>query len=256
MTSQMSTAWFRFYEELNDFLPKARNKVSFRVEFTGTPAIKDLVESLGVPHAEIDMILVNSKSVDFRYKMKDGDQVSVYPVFESIDISGITHLRAEPLREPRFVLDVHLGKLARYLRLLGFDTLYDPGYDDNLIINISVTQNRIILTHDKGILKNRNVTRGHWVRSQDPEVQVSEIVRRFDLKGNSRPFTRCIECNTPLIVTGKDNVEKFLLPLTKKHFDEFRKCEGCGRIYWEGSHYENMKEFVRKILYEENKDYI
>ncbi|MBN1293701.1 MAG: twitching motility protein PilT, partial [Candidatus Latescibacteria bacterium] len=141
-------AQFRFYEELNDFLPTEKRKIDFTYEFDGTPSIKDVVEALGVPHTEIDLILVNGASVDFSYHMCDVDIISVYPVFESLDISPVTHLREKPLREPKFILDVHLGKLAKYMRLLGFDTVYDNLYDDHEIVALAVAQKRTILTRD------------------------------------------------------------------------------------------------------------
>jgi uncharacterized protein with PIN domain len=248
----MSVAWFRFYEELNDFLPPSRRKESFPCTFTGNPSVKDIIESLGVPHVEVDMILVNGESVDFKYKLKDGDQVSVYPVFESLDITGVTHLRAKPLRDLKFILDVHLGKLSKFLRLLGFDTYYDRNYSDDIIVSISVSEKRIILTHDRGLLKNSQITRGYWVRSQDPEEQLREIICRFDLRNNLRSFTRCMECNSLLIDTEKDDIVKNLLPKTKRYYQDFRKCPGCGRVYWEGSHYERMKKFIQKIMNPEN----
>jgi uncharacterized protein len=248
----MNIAWFRFYEELNDFLPLSLRKESFPFTFPGNPSVKDIIESLGVPHVEVDMILVNGESVDFKYRLKDSDKMSVYPVFESLDITGVTHLREKPLRDLKFILDVHLGKLSKFLRLLGFDTFYDRNYNDDIIIRISVSEKRIILTHDRGILKNSKVTRGYWVRSQDPEEQIREIITRFDLKNNLRSFTRCTECNSLLIDIGKEEIAGQLLPKTKMYYHDFSKCPGCGRVYWEGSHYERMKIFIQKLLNPEN----
>ncbi len=244
----MSIAWFRFYEELNDFLPPSSRQQPVSCTFNSHPAIKDLIESLGVPHVEIDLILVNGTSVDFKYKLKDGDQVSVYPVFESLDISGVTRLREKPLRDPTFILDVHLGKLSKYLRLLGFDAYYDKSYNDDEIIRISVSEHRTILTHDKGLLKHGRVTRGYWIRSQDPEEQLRELIRKFDLKSSIRSFSRCLECNGLLIDTDKDEIIDKLQPKTKIYYRDFRKCPVCGRIYWEGSHYERMMGFLQRIL--------
>jgi uncharacterized protein with PIN domain len=252
----MSQVWFRFYEELNDFLPVARKKQSFSCVVSGNPSVKDIVESLGVPHVEVDMILVNGKSVDFCFRLKDGDQVSVYPVFESFDISEATHLREKPLRELKFILDVHLGKLVKYLRLCGFNTYYDNNYDDQTIIDISLSEKRLILTHDRGLLKNSRVTRGYWVRSLDPDKQIMEIIERFDLKNNFNPFARCLECNEVLTDIKKEEVISSLMPKTKKYYDTFKKCPGCDRIYWEGSHYEKMKKFIQKLMNSEDTDYI
>jgi uncharacterized protein with PIN domain len=244
----MGTARLRFYEELNDFLPPSERGKTVSCNFTGTPSVKDIVESIGVPHVEIDLILVNGQSVDFKCKLTDGDEVSVYPVFESFNIATVTRLREVPLRDLKFILDVHLGKLSKYLRLLGFDTSYNSGYDDNTIIRISVLDKRIILTHDRGLLKNSRVSRGYWVRSMDLEEQAKEIIRKFDLKSSMKPFTRCLECNGMLVDVEKEEVIKHLLPKTKTYFNKFRKCFDCGRIYWEGSHYESMTKFINKII--------
>jgi hypothetical protein len=244
----MNTAWFRFYEELNDFLPSVRRKQSFSCNFSGNPSVKYIIESLGIPHVEVDLILVNSNSVDFSYKVKDGDHVSVYPVFESLDITKVTHLRAKPLRHVKFVSDVHLGKLARYLRLCGFDTLYDSTYSDDEIIRISVTERRIILTRDKDLLKNKLVLRGYWIRSPKPEKQLEEVFTRFDLRDSARPFSRCMQCNSLLTYIEKEKISDRLMPNTREFYTEFWKCPGCDRIYWEGSHFTIMKKQLDKLL--------
>jgi len=237
--------WFRFYEELNDFLPASKRRTEFSYSFNGRQNIKDAIESLGVPHVEVDMILVNGKSVDFSYLLKNGDNISVYPVFESLDISDVTHLREKPLREIKFVLDVHLGKLARYLRLCGFDTLYERDYTDNEIIIISSKQRRIILTRDKKLLNNKKVTHGIWIRSQYPDLQLQEVFNRLDLKKQAKPFTRCMGCNTELIDVQKEKIVDRIPPRTREFYDVFRMCPACRQIYWEGSHFEKMKEFIR-----------
>ncbi len=243
----MNLAWFRFYEELNDFVHVSRRKQFFSHAFNGNPSVKDAIESLGVPHVEVDMILVNGVSVNFGFKLKNGDHVSVYPVFESLDISDVQHLRPKPLRDVRFVADVHLGRLAKYLRLLGFDTVYDRDLEDSKIISISLSQNRIILTRDKGILKNRRITHGYWIRSADPRKQLAEIVSKFDLWKLFNPFARCLECNSLIINVPKEEISARLLPKTKKYFDVFQICPDCGRIYWEGSHFEKMKSFIETL---------
>jgi uncharacterized protein with PIN domain len=252
----MKVAWFRFYEELNDFLPAARRKQSCSCTFPGNPSVKDLIESLGVPHVEVDLILVNGMSVDFQYKVNDGDLVSVYPVFENLDISGITHLREKPLREIKFIPDVHLGKLVKYLRLCGFDTYYDNDISDHELISISLIEKRIILTRDRGLLKNKRVTHGYWIRSSNTDEQFKEVLDRFDLKSNLQPFTRCLECNGVLEDVQKEKISDHLLPKTKKYYTEFRRCSGCNRIYWEGSHFEKMKKEINKLLDQKNLEYI
>jgi uncharacterized protein len=244
----INEVWFRFYEELNDFLPPVKRGKPFLHHVTGNPAVKDAIESLGVPHVDVDMILVNGNPVDFSYKLKDSDRISVYPVFESFDISGVSPLRAKPLRETRFVLDVHLGRLAKYLRLCGLDTVYRNHFTDREIIDVSLSEGRIILTRDRGILKNRKVTHGYWIRSQNPGEQLIEVLTRFDLRKSLQPFSRCMECNGVLSDVTKEEIIRHLQPCTRKYYTQFRKCQSCERVYWEGSHYEKMKKFVDNLL--------
>ena len=189
------TCEFRFYEELNDYLPPEQRKRTIAREITGTPSVKDAIESLGVPHTEIDLILVDGRSVRFDRRLRGGERIAVYPEFERFDISPLHRLRPKPLREPRFVADVHLGTLARFLRLLGFDTRYGNGLDDAELAAITSREKRILLTRDVGLLKRKAVVRGQWLRSRDPEQQVTEIVEALHLKRLLRPFTRCMTCN-------------------------------------------------------------
>ncbi|VVC74838.1 hypothetical protein AQUSIP_01100 [Aquicella siphonis] len=245
-----ATVFFRFYEELNDFLPLERKKSEFSHHVRIPVSIKDVIESLGVPHSEIDLILVNGVSVDFSYLVQPGDRISVYPVFESIDISSVTHLRPRPLRQTRFVLDVHLGKLARYLRLLGFDTRYDTQYDDAAIIELALRENRIILTRDVGLLKNKTVTHGYWVRETRPENQVMEVLRRFDLRPSCQPFTRCLECNGSIVPAelSQEEVNMTVPARVREMQDHYFRCDQCKRVYWQGTHYEKLKKFIAKML--------
>jgi len=241
------TIHIRFYEELNDFLHRQKRKTTFEHSFTGNPSVKDVVESLGVPHTEIDLILVNGESVTFNYKPAENDLISVYPVFESLNISYITHLRPKPLRKTKFILDVHLGKLARYLRMLGFDTLYENNYPDPQIIDIAKNEKRIILTRDVGILKNSAVTHGYWIRSQNPKEQLKEVITRLDLSVNIKPLFRCMECNGIIEQVDKKEIIDQLKPKTKKYFNEFFQCTQCKKVYWEGSHYEKMINSIKAL---------
>jgi len=246
------TAEFRFYEELNDFLPSAKRKVAFAYAFKGTPSVKDAIEAIGVPHTEIDLVVVNGASVGWEHRLHDGDRVGVYPVFESIDISPVIRLRGAPLRDTRFVLDVHLGKLARLLRMLGLDAEYERDYSDARIVEISAVEKRIVLTRDRGILKTGAVTRGYWVRSSDPREQLGEVLRRFDLASRIKPFERCMLCNARLEPVGKDEIVDRLPRRTAEGRDEFYRCQGCGKVYWKGSHYERMKKSIREIVGDTN----
>jgi uncharacterized protein with PIN domain len=237
-------AEFRFYQELNDFFPQEKKHKVLGYAFNGNPGIKDSIEALGVPHTEIDLILVNGESVSFSYQLKNRDRVSVYPVFESLDISGLTRLRERPLRESRFILDVHLGKLARYLRMFGFDCLYDNRFEDQHLAAVAERENRIILTRDIGLLKRRNVTHGYWVRSLHPRVQLEEVFQRFDLYSQIRPFSRCKSCNTALRRIEKEKIIHRLKPKTRTYYSEFFICDVCDKLYWKGSHYQSMKRRV------------
>jgi uncharacterized protein with PIN domain len=244
----MGRAHFRFYEELNEFLPQNKRKTEFVYEFTGTPSVKDAVEAIGVPHVEVDLILVNGISVSFSRSLSDGDRVSVYPVFESIDVAAVTHLRPEPLRESRFILDVHLGRLAKYLRLCGFDTLYSKFFEDHEIIDTALREKRIILTRDRQLIKNSRVTHGYWIRSQNHNEQLTEVFRRFDLGDRLTLFSRCINCNTLLEEVRKEDIIDRLQADTSMYFSRFTICPCCDRIYWEGSHYDNMKQIINRVL--------
>jgi uncharacterized protein with PIN domain len=244
----MPVANFRFYAELNDFLPPERRFTGFPYSFLDAATVKDRIESFGVPHTEVDLILVNGQSVDFAYRVRDGDRISVYPVFEAFDIAGLTRLRPEPLRDVKFVLDVHLGRLAAYLRMLGFDALYQNRCGDQRLAEISRHEHRILLTRDVGLLKRACVTHGYYLRATQPRRQLAEAVRRFDLGRLARPFSRCLRCNTPLARAGKDQVLHQLPAQVALLHDEFRRCPDCGRVYWQGGHFRRMRQWVDAAL--------
>ncbi|MGK7876358.1 MAG: Mut7-C RNAse domain-containing protein [Xenococcaceae cyanobacterium] len=244
----MHQAFFRFYAELNDFLPPSRRKVAFAHRFKDSASIKDMIEALGVPHTEVDLILANSESVDFSYLVQDGDWISVYPIFESIDITPLLRVRPRPLRIPRFVLDTHLGKLATYLRILGFDALYRNDYQDEELAHISSRDGRILLTRDRGLLKRSVVTHGYCVRETNSWQQLVEVLRRFDLFRQISPFQRCLRCNGLTEAVAKEIISDRLPPKTRQYYDEFRICSECDQIYWKGSHYQRMQQFIAQIL--------
>jgi uncharacterized protein with PIN domain len=244
----MTQADLHFYAELNDFLPPSRRLVSFTHIFEARPSIKDMIESQGVPHTEVDRIVVNGKSVDFSYIVQDGDRISVYPVSESTDIRQSTRVRPKLLAVPRFVLDIHLGKLATSLRMLGFDTLYRNDYADEELAHISSTENRILLTRDRGVLMRSVVTYGYYVRETNPQQQVVEVLRRFGLFASVIPFQRCLRCNGLLSPVSKETIIDLLPPQIQQSVDEFHRCLECSQIYWQGSHYERMQKFIEGVL--------
>ncbi len=237
----------RFYEELNDFLPQKWQKTEFSYHVPVTSSIKHVIESLGVPHTEVDLILVNQHSVNFSYLVQPDDRISVYPIFESFDISGITRLRPKPLRNSRFILDVHLGKLAVYLRFLGYDTLYRNDYQDDELAKVSTMERRILLTRDNALLKRRTITYGYYIHSTKVDEQLKEVFRRFQLSLAPSWQPRCTRCNSQLQPIAKEQILDRLLPETRKHYHQFSYCAVCDHIYWEGSHYRNMFRYLRKI---------
>jgi uncharacterized protein with PIN domain len=207
-----------------------------------------MIESLGVPHTEVDLILANGQSVDFAYRVQQGDRISVYPEFQSIDMPPYARLRPLPLPESRFVADTHLGRLAANLRMLGFDTLYRNDYVDEDLARISANENRILLTRDRGLLMRAVVMRGCYLRSTKPAEQLVELLQRFDLARAIKPFLRCMRCNEVLRPIPKGTIHGRLLPHTRQHFSEFYNCPQCGRIYWKGSHYQRMRRFIDSVI--------
>ena len=249
----MATARFRFYEELNAFLAPDRRKQEFVHHFERRASVKDMIESFGVPHTEVDLILVDGRSVDFSWIVQDGDRISVYPVFERLDITPLVKLRPRPLREPRFVVDCNLGRLARYLRLLGLDCLYDNGYSDDDVARIGQQEQRIVLTRDRRLLQRRIVTHGCFVHAVEPRRQVREVLQRLDLYRRLRPFSRCTRCNGPLETVDKKAISDRLQPLTRRYYHAFRRCTRCGHLYWKGSHHARATELVRDLCLEAEK---
>lgn len=235
---------FRFYGPLNDFLPAARRQRVLVYRFEYSASVKDLIETLGVPHAEIDRIAVNGRLVDFAYLVRDGDRIAVYPPFTTFDLGDDVRLGPRAQEEPRFVADVHLGRLTAYLRLSGFDTRYSNDASDHQLVEISEHEDRTILTRDVGVLTHGRVVRGYFVRETAPGGQLVEVLRRFDLVARAAPFTRCLRCGSRLHRVPKADVDHLLEPRTREHYNDFSQCVACGRVYWQGSHYSRMRLFL------------
>jgi uncharacterized protein len=249
----MSQAYLRCYAELNDYLLTERRGVVFPCPLKAGSSVEDVVKMAGIPTAEVDLVLVNGESVDFFHSVADGDRISLYPVFESFDVSSVARIRPAPLRKPRFVLDVHLGKLAAHLRMLGFDTLYHNNYSDDELLRVSIGDQRILLSKDRKLLLKDGITRGYCLQEKDPRLQLVEVLRRFDLFKTVAPFTRCIECNSALCPVGKEVIAYRLPPLVKELYDEFRLCQMCGRVYWKGSHWQRMQAFIESVVTDAEK---
>jgi uncharacterized protein len=241
------TVHIRFYAELGDLLPpKWRGRDIARSRGVGQ-TVKDLIEAMGVPHTEVDLLLVGGRSVAFGYRLRDGDRVSVYPVFEALDISSVSKVRSKPLRVTRFVADVHLGRLARYLRIVGFDTAYDKAWGDAELAELAIHEHRILLTRDRGLLKRAMLDHGYLVREQSPRAQLAEVVQRFDLAASLRPFTRCAVCNGEVRAVAKVAASSLVPARTSRHYCDFWRCECCGRVYWKGGHYRSLMALVAGI---------
>ena len=237
----------RAYAELNDFLPPESRGVAVRRPFRSHQTVKDVLEAMGIPHTEVDLILVNGSPRGFGHRPSAGDRIAAYPTFEALDIGPTARLRPVPLRDPRFAVDVNLGRLARLLRVLGFDVWWSSDADDATLAEVSLDEQRILLTRDRGLLKRRAITHGLFVHSQHPEEQTLEVIRRLDLGQRLAPLTRCLHCNGELAAVSKDEVIDQLEPLTRQYYEEFSRCVECGRIYWAGSHHARLVGLVERL---------
>ena len=244
--TERATSRFRFYEELNDFLHEDWRKREMPIAIDRARSVKDAIESAGVPHTEVDLILVDGHSVDFAYVLRGGERVAVYPMFEALDIAPIQRLRPMPLRAPRFVADGHLGKLARHLRMAGFDTVWANDRPDDEIVSLSNGERRTILTRDKAMLRRGDVSRGYFVRAIESEKQLSEVLRTLQLEKLVAPFIRCRECNAVLEDVAKAEVVDALPEKVRDAYDRFKRCPGCRRVYWEGTHFARMQGVLRR----------
>ena len=240
----MVTATFRFYEELNDFLAPGRRRREFTVPCARAATTKHMIEALGVPHTEVEVILLNGESVGFGALLREGDRVAVYPRFEAFDVTPLLRVRDQPLRDTRFVADCHLGALAHLLRMMGFDTLHDKVFADDEIERIAAAQGRIVLTRDRDLLKRRRITHGCYVHALRPQQQLRELVERLDLGRSARPFTLCPRCNAPLQAVAKAHVEDRLPPGVRELYHRFSSCAACGRVFWEGEHWRRLGALV------------
>ena len=249
----MNSVTVRFYAELNELLPRAWRHYAFRCAVNGRVSVKDLIESLGIPHTEVNLILIDGESASFEQHLNGGEYISVYPPFRAMEIGSASKVSPEPLPEIRFVLDAHLGKLTAYLRMLGFDCFYSNSADDDELTSVSAGQRRILLTCDRGLLKRSRIIHGYLVRTRYPEKQLIEIIQRYDLVDHFQPFSRCIHCNTALLPISKDKIVDRLPEKVIDFCDEFTICQTCDHVYWKGTHYENMLDFIQRIKSEAQK---
>ncbi|MFA9446985.1 Mut7-C RNAse domain-containing protein [Egicoccus sp. AB-alg6-2] len=212
-----------------------------QVPIGSTRSVKDVVESIGVPHVEVGLLVVDGVAVGFDHLLHGGERVAVYPPFTALPPAGGLDLFPEPPDPRRFVLDVHLGTLARRLRWLGFDTWWSNDADDDELAVVAVTQRRILLSRDRGLLMRRAVVHGYCPRSDDPELQLLEVAERYRLAPRLAPGTRCIRCNGALVEVTKGAVADRLPPRVREGQDEFRRCEDCDQVYWPGTHHDPLQ---------------
>lgn len=240
----------RFYGDLNELLAARhkQNDRAFERCLPGPTSVKDLFEGCGVPHTEVDLILIDGMPADFSSLVKGGEYISIYPFLENMAVPETIRLQRKVLPHPRFVADVNLGKLASFLRMAGFDTAYRNDAGDADLIEQMQEEDRALLTRDRKLLMHKVVEYGYLPRSQDPAEQFLEVIHRFDLFEKMHPFSRCPRCNGVLQEVPKEEVIDRLEPLTKRHFDSFSQCPGCGQIYWAGSHRERLDPRVREVL--------
>ena len=228
---------FYFQGSLNDFLPKGKKDQPIIYSAKTLATAKDAIEAIGVPHVEVKKLVVNTIETSINHLLQANEYIRVFPFEEAFP----------PAAPKALVLDVHLGKLARRLRLLGIDALYQNDFSDAEIVAIAVAENRAVLTRDIGLLKHKRLSFGYWLRSQQPEEQLQEVIKRFSLSAHFLPFTRCIRCNGKLQPVEKSAILDRLPEQTKISFDYFFQCNHCGHVYWKGSHYERMQAWVEKI---------
>lgn len=238
---RFKTVELRFYGDLVDFVPGG--SVEVERTFDVSPSIKDMIEACGVPHPEVDMVLVDGEPVGWDHAVCDGERISVYPRFRGLDVSAVSPVHVDLRANPRFVLDGHLGKLARHLRLVGVDAL-QPDVEAAELAELAYHDDRALLTRHVELLKRSMVRHGYFVRASDPVLQCAEVVRYFDLGGVFAPFTRCTACNGLIESATDAEIESGVPPGVRRRHNRFRRCNACGRMYWEGSHYRELVHVV------------
>ena len=244
----MTVAHFRFYAELNNFLAPVHRHQTFSHPCSRDATVKHMIEALGVPHTEVDLICVDGEAVDFSRRLQDGERVSVYPAFSSIDMTPMLRLRPDPPVPGRFIADAHLGQLAKSLRMLGFDVLYRNDYSDAEVARIAAGEERIVLTRDRDLLIRKEIVLGCYLHALDTEAQMAEVIVRFRLAPHARAFSRCLTCNGELRAVPKQEVAHRVPQHSRQFYEHFFECAACAHVYWEGSHVARMRVWVAQML--------
>ena len=233
-------ATFRFYDELNAFLPRDRRGRAFEASCARAATPKHMIAALGLPHTEVALVLVNGEPSGLDRLIGEGDRIAAYPKFEALDITPLLRVRERPAARLRFVADAHLGGLARLLRMAGFDTVYDNNIHDSEVEALALREDRVALTRDRELLKRRGVTHGCYIHALKAQEQLRELVDRLDLGASMQPFTLCLHCNAPLRPVDKAAVLDLLPESVRATQDEFNTCDVCHRVFWKGSHWKRM----------------
>ncbi|OWW21974.1 Mut7-C RNAse domain-containing protein [Noviherbaspirillum denitrificans] len=244
----MASAHFRFYAELNNFLAPSHRQRTFIHPCSRDATVKHMIEALGVPHTEVELICIDGEPADFAYRLQGGERVSVYPAFSTIDITPTLRLRPEPGTQGRFIADAHLGQLAKSLRMLGFDVLYRNDYSDAEVARIAAVEDRIVLTRDRDLLIRKEIVRGCYLHALDNEAQIAEVMLRFRLAPHVREFSRCLTCNGELHAVDKQAVAHRVPQHSRQFYEHFFQCAGCEQVYWEGSHVARMRLRIAQML--------
>ena len=239
------TVRLHVYGDLDFFFGSRTRRGEVERHLSEKTSVKDVIESSGIPHPEVDLILVNGNPVDFGYTVTVDAEIELYP--PRIQSSNFTDKRLQATAITEFIADGHLGKLVRDLRLLGIDVAYDAAAEDRQLVEIASRNNRALLTRDRRLLMHAAVQHGYYLRSQNPLEQTIEVLRRFDLGFILSPFSRCLRCNALLEPAEKEKVIGQLEPLTKIYYDKFRRCTGCAQVYWSGSHFTKLQKRLEQI---------
>ncbi|WP_051311509.1 Mut7-C RNAse domain-containing protein [Zooshikella ganghwensis] len=232
--------------ELTDFVQQP--KINYA--FDRFPAIKDSIEAIGIPHPEVGALYVNNQLQPFTYQLNNNDVITLYPVRDVLNQHQATNLPVKPISHPHFILDVHLGRLCNYLRMLGFDTLYwNHDLGDAKLAALAEKEQRIMLSRDLGLLKRSNIKFGRWLRNRKPLLQLKEVSTLYNLKQYIEPFSLCIRCNSKITSVDKTNVKHLVPADVYTSFTTFNQCSHCQQIYWHGSHVDKMKTIIHMLEY-------
>ena len=238
------TVRLTFHGDLGFFLRSKSAHLERRL--SERTSVKDIIEACGVPHPEVDLILVDGQATGFERVVAQDAVVDVHGIDpERFTLFPENRLQVHNIR--KFVADGHLGKLVRDLRLLGIDVTYDRDAQDPALVKISSGQDRALLTRDRRLLMHSAIRHGCYLRSQNPLEQTIQVMNRFDLSANLAPFSRCLRCNALLEPADKQKIIHQLEPLTKVYYNEFRRCPECSQVYWSGSHFEKLQKRIQMI---------